>query len=194
MQHCVWRRLTAVYKRIGFVLSPLQILPLNRPAARRAGSSRFLHSGRKCKLHGTKLSLLVYALAFLTTGVTAEGKTNSSLATFSVGDEQHVVYVDVNQHINQAAYNGSGWYNQDLTSLANTGTVAAFGTSLTVYLASDGPRIYYVDTNQHLNELGDHGSAWVNFDVTALANAGTIAAPDTALTTYLASDGPAFTT
>ena len=112
-------------------------------------------------------------------------------AVYLASDGARFYYIDTNQHINEMGYHGSnGWVNFDITALSETGAVAAPGTALAVYLASDGPRVYYIDTNQHINELGYHGSDWVNFDITALSETSALAAPGSGLAVYLASDGP----
>jgi hypothetical protein len=97
-------------------------------------------------LRGTKA--IVPISLFTLSAITPFGqcRTTSTLTTFSFSDGPHIVYVDVNQHLNQMAYNGSAWYNQDVTALAGTNTLAASATGTALYSASDGPRIYYVDT------------------------------------------------
>ena len=115
----------------------------------------------------------------------------SGLTAFALADGPHLIYVDAKQHVNQMAYDGSSWYNQDLTVLAGSSTLAAPATGAARYLASDGARFYYIDTSQHINEMGYHGSnGWVNFDITALSETGAVAAPGTGLAVYLAGDGP----
>lgn len=49
-----------------------------------------------------------------------------------------------------------------------------------MYVASDGPRLYYVDANRHINEMGYHGASvgWLNFDLTATTGAPSVWKPE----------------
>ena len=116
----------------------------------------------------------------------AKSQSNSRVVTYVASDGPRIYYVSSNQHLNEMGYHGSaGWGNFDVTALAASGTLVGPGTGIATYLASDGPRIYYVSSNQHLNEVGYHGSSgWINFDVTALAGSGTLAAMGTGIAVY----------
>ena len=120
----------------------------------------------------------------------AVAAAGTPLTMYVAPDGPRIYYVDSNQHLNEMGYHGSAWGNYDLKAQASSSAVAAAGKALTMYVASDGPRIYYVDSNQHLNEMGYHGSAWANYDLKAQASSSAVAATGTPLTMYVASDGP----
>lgn len=123
-------------------------------------------------------------------GTVAE--VGTPLTFYVASDGPRVYFVDTDQHIDEIGYHGSnGWVNFDLMSQAGINTTAASGTPLTMYTAWDGPRVYFVDTNQHIDEIGYHGSnGWANFDLMSQAGVSTTALAGTPLTSYLASDGP----
>lgn len=124
-------------------------------------------------------------------GTAALAATDTGVTTYLAPDGPRVYYVDTNRHVNEVGYHTSEWANYDVTVLAGTAEFAGPGSGITVYLAFDGPRIYYADANQHIDEIGYHGSnGWANFDITSLANAGVLAASGTGLVSYLADDGP----
>jgi RHS repeat-associated protein len=84
------------------------------------------------------------------------------------GTDAHVFYIGANQHIYQLLFNSAtwSWSNSDLT--AATGNVlAASGSPLSGFSDSIGEHVYYLDTNQHVNQLFTNGSPWSNSDLNA---------------------------
>ena len=94
-----------------------------------------------------------------------------SLTSLLVTGGDHAYYVDTNQHVDQLYWNGQTWVSQDLTVLSRAATLAAAGSTLTSVLVGNSDHIYYVDANQHVNQLFYNGQNWVWQDLTAASGA-----------------------
>jgi hypothetical protein len=133
----------------------------------------------------------VYYDVTASAGSSVRAAPNAGISIYSAFDGPRIYYVDANQHVNEIGYHSNGWLNYDVTALAGSSAIAYPNTTVAVYAAYDGPRIYYVDTNQYMNEIGYHGSnGWANFNLAALADSGTHAAPGAGTVIYQAADGP----
>jgi hypothetical protein len=98
--------------------------------------------------------------------------------------QQHVNFLDGNNHVHELYYDGSSWKNNDLTALAGA-PVAARGSALDGYeTAFNGQEhVNFVGTDNHIHELYYDGSSWKHNDLTALTKAPT-AAPGTSVDGY----------
>jgi hypothetical protein len=95
---------------------------------------------------------------------------------------QHIVYLDVNQHVNQIYYPNSGtsWTTQDLTgtfggNTAGTASVlAAFPTFGDQFMV--GQHVAYLDGSDNVNQLyypASGGTSWFWQNLTAAYNGNT---------------------
>jgi len=88
------------------------------------------------------------------TGASA-GTARSALMGFPVADyAARVYFLDQNSHVNELAWENNGWVNTgDLT--AKTGASPAWpATALMGFpVANDAARVYFLDQNNHVNEL-----------------------------------------
>ena len=110
--------------------------------------------------------------------VAATGSSLSSMANPNSG-MQFVHYLDPNRHINELAWTGTTWTNQDLTALSHSALPAAT-TNLTNLLVTGANHIYYIDTQGHIDQIYGGGQAWVTQDLTVIG-AGPVSAPAAAL-------------
>ena len=119
-------------------------------------------------------------------GTGATAASGSAITSYFVSSDSssHLFYIGADQHVYQLFY-GQGWANQDLTALSGAVTLPVTGSALTSYfVSSDGSsHLFYIDTNEHVQQVFYYGSQWYNQDVTVLAN-GTPAASGTGLTSY----------
>jgi RHS repeat-associated protein len=121
------------------------------------------------------------------TGNTPAAPGTALTAEVSSGNPMHLYYLGTNQHVYHLFMNAStgSWVNQDLTA-ATGGPLAAATSSLTNVLDSGNvTHVFYLDANQHVNQLWCCGgtTGWNNQDLTA-ATGNTLAAAGTALTGY----------
>jgi hypothetical protein len=106
---------------------------------------------------------------------------------FLSGGTKHVFYLDLVNHVHQFTSNPNGWTDLDITASINA-PVAAPSSTLTSFIGSNGViHVYYLGTNQHVNELFLSGT-WQKFDPTAAAGA-PLAASGSALTSFIGSSG-----
>jgi hypothetical protein len=106
------------------------------------------------------------------------------------GNSQHVNYLTADGHVHELYISpGADWTDNDLTALSK-GVPAATTSALGAYTGGDGSQhVNFIDLNGHLHELNiQPGAAWIDNDLTALANA-TPAAPGSAIDGYWGSDG-----
>jgi hypothetical protein len=71
---------------------------------------------------------------------------------------QHVIYRDVNEHIQEIVWNNGGWSwsapNNDLTAITNAPMAATpGGLSSYVFSAQDTRHVFYLDVNEHIQEF-----------------------------------------
>ena len=118
-------------------------------------------------------------------GTSASTGWGSALTSYSYGSGRYIVYIDMNQHVNQLVWTGAVWVNQDLTAAAGYVTAAAAGSALTNLIDGSGPHIVYIDINQHINQLMWTGGVWFAQDLTATAGAATPAAAGSGLTSFV---------
>jgi hypothetical protein len=102
---------------------------------------------------------------------------SSGLTAFYDAWGEHAIYpalVGGVVHIDQLYVPwGKNWVNQDLTA-TNNGHVALDATPLTSFADVLGESIYYLDTNEHVNQLFAEAD-WANEDLTVLAGSTTTA-------------------
>lgn len=106
-------------------------------------------------------------------GSAAPAITSSALTSFVASDgSSHTFYEGSNQHIYHLFWNSSGgWQDQDVSAVANS-AAAASASPLTSFQSSDGNyRVYYLDANNHVNQLASNGGNWSNQDATTAAGA-----------------------
>src|SRR5262249_11655561 len=118
-------------------------------------------------------------------GNAAPAAAGSDLTSFVATDgSSHTFYLGSNQHVYHLFWNSSGgWQDQDISAMANN-ALAASGSKLTSLQSSDGNyHVFYLDANNHVNQLATSGSNWSSQDVTAASN-GAVAAAGSALTGY----------
>jgi hypothetical protein len=110
---------------------------------------------------------------------TSPAQIDSLLTCFGMGgSDPRVYYLDSNNHVNELAWTGN-WVHTDVTAITGAPPVQAAANSLTCFGVGgsdpsvSGPRVYYVDSNNHVNELAWVGGVrrWVRSDVTALTAA-----------------------
>ena len=87
----------------------------------------------------------------------ASGLTSFADATSG----QHLFYVDTNNNVNQLFFNGTKWIEQDLGSDLGA-PKAASASGLTSFAdATGGQHLFYVDTNNNVNQLFFNGTKWI---------------------------------
>jgi hypothetical protein len=86
--------------------------------------------------------------------------------------------------VDQIWYQGTGFLYQNLTAGGPAGT----SDDLTSYLVADGAHVYYIATDQDVNQLWWTGSTWLNQDITAGVG-GPPAMPGGGMTNYSGPDG-----
>ena len=120
-------------------------------------------------------------------GLNVLAATGSGLTSYFVAADSssHVYYVGTDQHVHQLFFDGQGWTNQDLTAASGAIALAANGSALTSFFVENGftSHVFYIDANQHVQQLFFNGVQWFDQDVTALAN-GVPAASGTGITSY----------
>lgn len=114
--------------------------------------------------------LCVFGLSFAATSVFGQ-KTQLTAYVDDTGG-QHILYLDANSHLNQLYYlMGTTWLPQDLTGSFGGNTPNA-NSSLTSFIDGSTPagqHVFYLDSNQHLNQLyyPGTGTTWIAQDLTA---------------------------
>ncbi|MBV8549988.1 MAG: hypothetical protein JOY54_01720 [Acidobacteriaceae bacterium] len=114
-------------------------------------------------------------------GSTTLAAVGSALTTLYFNGSDHVYFFDTNGNVNQLLWTGSAWVDNNLTADSGSTHIAATGAGITSLYFSTGDRVYYIDTNQHVNVMGWTGAAWRDIDLTALARVPALAAPKSAL-------------
>ena len=94
------------------------------------------------------MAVFAYALSGLISSACAQ-----SLTSLLVTGGDHAYYVATSQHVFQLYWSGQSWVNQDLTVLSQAATLPAPGSALTSVLVGNSDHVYYVDSNQHVNQL-----------------------------------------
>jgi RHS repeat-associated protein len=132
------------------------------------GSSRWLTGDLTIASGGAALAVSGSAVTTVATG------TSIDLMSF---------YEGTNQHIYSIYWNGGAgaWQTLDFTAFSGATNVAAVQTALTNQI---GPSIFYFGSNQHLDDIYWNGSAYVNADLTSLANTTVVAASGSSLSSH----------
>jgi RHS repeat-associated protein len=121
----------------------------------------------------------------IASGGAALAVSGSAVTTVATGTTIDLMgfYEGSNQHIYSIYWNGSAgaWQTLDFTAFSGATNVAAVQTALTNQIA---PQIFYFGSNQHLDDIYWNGSAWVNADVTSLANTTVVAASGSSLSSH----------
>ena len=96
----------------------------------------------------------------------------TAIASVTMSDgSSHDFYFDTNQHLCQMSwFSGSGWYDQDLTSMTEAALPLA-GSSVAAAVLSGAIHVFYQGANLHIYDMNWTGSAWQNVDMTALTGA-----------------------
>ena len=128
-----------------------------------------------------KRLLILFACALSGLVSTACGQSLTSLLVLG-GD--HAYYIATSQHVFQLYWSGQSWVNQDLTVASGAATLPAPGSALTSVLVGNSDHVYYVDTNQHVNQLFFNSLNWVWQDLTAAAGATNVSAQKVSLTGF----------
>jgi hypothetical protein len=114
----------------------------------------------------------VQDLTALTGAQTAE--FGSALTSWVQSDGPHFVFLDCNQHLNQMffLFSNNTWNTQDLTTTTGA-PVATPGSSLTIWVQSDGPHFVFQDGSQHMRQMFFllNNSTWNTQDLTATTGA-----------------------
>jgi hypothetical protein len=98
--------------------------------------------------------------------------SGSALTCFGVGGtNSRIYYLDGNGNVWELGWSGSNWYAGNVTAQATGGPPpAASGSALTCFAVNgQNSRIYYLDGNGNVWELGWNGSNWYAGNVTAQA-------------------------
>ena len=67
-------------------------------------------------------------------------------------------------------FSGSGWYDQDLTSMTEA-ALPLSGSSIAATVLAGAIHVFYQGANQHIYNMNWTGSAWQNVDMTVLTGA-----------------------
>ena len=102
-------------------------------------------------------------------------QASSALTSLYFASSDHIYYIGSNQHVEQLVWTGSGWANNDLSADSGTGTLPAASSGLTSLYFNTADRVYYIGTNEHVEQLAWTGSGWANYDLTAAAGAAVLA-------------------
>ena len=110
----------------------------------------------------------------LTDALDAPVASGDSLIATTVGGDPRIYYLAADGHIHELAWTGAGaeraWVHRDLTSDTG-GSLAAAGSALSTTVVNGAPRVYYLDDDQHVQELAWVVDAWSHRDVTLAAGA-----------------------
>jgi RHS repeat-associated protein len=98
--------------------------------------------------------------------------TGTAIASVTMSDGgSHDFYFDTNQHLCQMSwFSGSGWYDQDLTSMTEAGLPLA-GSSIAAVALGGVIHVFYQGANQHIYDMNWTGSIWQNLDMTVINGA-----------------------
>jgi hypothetical protein len=102
-------------------------------------------------------------------------EASSALTSLYFASSDHIYYIGSNQHVEQLVWTGSGWANNDLSANAGASVLPAANSGLTSLYFSSADRVYYIGTNQHVEQLTWTGSGWANYDLTAAAGTAELA-------------------
>jgi hypothetical protein len=160
----------------------LQIIPVPSQAAYFIGTDQHVHetSLTSSGWFNTDISSLTGNVAALTTG----------LSSYKNGTNHNVYFVGTNQHVYELAYANGAWNITDLTAASAAPFNASSTSALTSFTtAGPGHSVYYVDINQHLNELNFNGSAWHNGDLTSASSTTARPSSSTGLSSFTNAAG-----
>jgi RHS repeat-associated protein len=98
--------------------------------------------------------------------------TGTAIASVTLSDgSSHDFYFDTNQHLCQMSWiSGSGWFDQDLTSMTESALPLA-GSSMAAVALGSVIHVFYQGANQHIYDMNWTGSIWQNLDMTVLTGA-----------------------
>gem|GEM_PF-3730726 len=102
------------------------------------------------------------------TVLASPASSSSALASWMQSDGPHIAYLDTGGHVHQLWYTISTgvWNHQDLSATTNASTAEA-GTPLNIFSGPDGDHIFYLDTNQHLDQIWWMNTQWIWQDLMA---------------------------
>ena len=93
----------------------------------------------------------------------------SAVSAFSESNLQYVYYVSNNQHVHQLFYNNVEWADSDITSLSGGPLTGKTPRLTALATGSSGFHVYYLASNNHINQLYNVSGTWVNQDITKIA-------------------------
>ena len=99
---------------------------------------------------------------------------HSALAGFPVANgASRVYFLDANNHVNELAWENNAWVNTGDLTAKTSASAAVPGSALAgCPVANGASRVYFLDANNHVNELAWENNAWVNTgDLTAKTSA-----------------------
>ena len=98
--------------------------------------------------------------------------TGTAIASVTMSDgSSHDFYFDTNQHLCQMSWiSGSGWSDQDLTSMTEAGLPSA-GSSIAAVALGGVIHVFYQGANQHIYDMNWTGSVWQSLDMTVITGA-----------------------
>ncbi len=95
-------------------------------------------------------------------------RATGSISSFAIESDQYVYYEDVNGHLQELYYDAgtNSWSNQDVTLLTDS-PLSSEGSFAAISL-SDGVHIYYIASDQHLQQLffSTAAGVWYSQDLT----------------------------
>jgi hypothetical protein len=117
--------------------------------------------------------------------------TGTALASLSTSDgSSHDFYFDTNQHLCQMSwFSGSGWFDQDLTSITESSLPLA-GSSIAAVALGSVIHVFYQGANQHIYDMNWTGSIWQNLDMTVLTGASPVSNTKMAIVATGSSNTP----
>ncbi len=98
----------------------------------------------------------------------------SNLTGFGVGDNLHprVYFVDTSDRVQELGWNGKKWFKRGIGGEVNAPPASPGGGLVGFGVGADlDPRVYYVDTNGHVQELGWDGKKWFRRNIGQEINA-----------------------
>ncbi|HEY2914896.1 MAG TPA: hypothetical protein VGK21_16140, partial [Candidatus Angelobacter sp.] len=117
--------------------------------------------------------------------------TGTAIASVTLSDgSSHDFYFDTNQHLCQMSWiSGSGWFDQDLTSMTEAALPLA-GSSMAAVALGSVIHVFYQGANQHIYDMNWTGSIWQNLDMTVLTGASPVSNTKMAIVATGSSNTP----
>jgi hypothetical protein len=152
------------------------------------GETNNLNLVKPCQANGGSLPSIVFT-ENAAGGVCTPAATGSALTSFALNDNSTRFYfLDKAGWVHEVGWTGSGW-EQTLMQSHQAGTPAASGSALTSFaLNGNSTRVYYLDKEGWIHELGWTGSGWEHTSLAATQGVYR-AASGSALTSFALNNG-----